>query len=100
MYNINSFLFAELMLLGFLSLLLTFGTNFVAKICIPLKLSDIMLPCKKEAVEEEEADDRRTRRLLSFDDDDDGSVVWRRALAAAASGGDDHCSQKVSNIKL
>ncbi|XP_058785566.1 MLO protein homolog 1-like [Vicia villosa] len=78
---------AELMLLGFLSLLLTFGTKYIAKICIPPTLGDSMLPCKKEEVEEESKDDRR--RLLSFDD----NVVWRRGLAAA-SGGDDYCSQK------
>ncbi|CAK8569201.1 unnamed protein product [Lathyrus sativus] len=79
---------AELMLLGFISLLLTFGTKYIAKICIPPSLGDSMLPCKKEEVEEESKDDRR--RLLSFDD----NVVWRRSLAPAASGGDDYCSQK------
>lgn len=82
--------FAELMLLGFISLLLTFGTKYIAKICIPVKLGDSMLPCKKERVEEDSKDDRR--RLLSFDDD---NLVWRRSLAAAA-GGDDYCSNKVS----
>ncbi|CAL5205555.1 unnamed protein product [Lathyrus oleraceus] len=79
---------AELMLLGFISLLLTFGTKYIAKICIPPTLGDSMLPCKKEEVEEDSKDDRR--RLLSFDD----SIVWRRGLASAASGGDDYCSQK------
>ncbi|XP_004500844.1 MLO protein homolog 1-like [Cicer arietinum] len=79
---------AELMLLGFISLLLTFGTKYIAKICIPVKLGDSMLPCKKERVEEDSKDDRR--RLLSFDDD---NLVWRRSLAAAA-GGDDYCSNK------
>lgn len=83
---------AELMLLGFISLLLTFGTKYIAKICIPPTLGDSMLPCKKEEVEEDSKDDRR--RLLSFDD----SMVWRRGLASAASGGDDYCSQKVSKI--
>ncbi|KAI5402622.1 MLO protein homolog 1 [Lathyrus oleraceus] len=79
---------AELMLLGFISLLLTFGTKYIAKICIPPTLGDSMLPCKKEEVEQDSKDDRR--RLLSFDD----SIVWRRGLASAASGGDDYCSQK------
>ncbi|PNX61452.1 MLO protein 1-like, partial [Trifolium pratense] len=78
----------ELMLLGFISLLLTFGTKYVAKICIPSNLGDIMLPCKKGEVEQESKDDRR--RLLSFDDE---NMVWRRSLAAAA-GGDDYCSKK------
>jgi mlo protein len=81
------------MLLGFISLLLTFGTKYVAKICIPSHLGNIMLPCKKaEAKKEDSTDDRR--RLLSFDDE---NMVWRRSLAAAA-GGDDYCSKKVSNI--
>ncbi|AES74105.1 hypothetical protein MtrunA17_Chr3g0144171 [Medicago truncatula] len=79
----------ELMLLGFISLLLTFGTKYIAKICIPNKLGDSMLPCKKGEVEEESKDDRR--RLLSFDFDE--NVVWRRGLAPAA-GGDDYCSNK------
>ncbi|XP_058785567.1 MLO protein homolog 1-like isoform X1 [Vicia villosa] len=78
---------AELMLLGFLSLLLTVGTNYIAKICIPLTFGDIMLPCKKEKVGKVSKDNRRG--LLSFDD----NVVWRRGLAAA-SGGDDYCSKK------
>ncbi|KAL5778395.1 hypothetical protein ACOSP7_011321 [Xanthoceras sorbifolium] len=38
----------ELMVLGFISLLLTFGQNYIASICIPLKVADTMLPCLKE----------------------------------------------------
>lgn len=83
--------FAELMLLGFISLLLTFGTKFIAKICIPVSVSDTMLPCKKKVEEHEDPKDDR-RRLLSFDE----NVVWRRGLAAAY--GDDHCSPKVREI--
>lgn len=42
----DSFLFpAELMVLGFISLLLTFGQNYIAKICIPEKAGNTMLPC-------------------------------------------------------
>ncbi|CAL5383321.1 unnamed protein product [Camellia sinensis] len=36
---------AELMVLGFISLLLTFGQHYIANICIPIKLADTMLPC-------------------------------------------------------
>ncbi|XP_059637722.1 MLO-like protein 9 [Cornus florida] len=36
----------ELMVLGFISLLLTFGQNYIAKICIPIKVANTMLPCK------------------------------------------------------
>ncbi|CBI40748.3 unnamed protein product, partial [Vitis vinifera] len=35
----------ELMILGFISLLLTFGQNYISKICIPSDLADTMLPC-------------------------------------------------------
>lgn len=37
----------ELMVLGFISLLLTFGQNYIAKICIPLKIAKTMLPCPR-----------------------------------------------------
>lgn len=33
------------MILGFISLLLTFGQNYISKICIPSDLADTMLPC-------------------------------------------------------
>ncbi|KAK2660928.1 hypothetical protein Ddye_007461 [Dipteronia dyeriana] len=39
---------SELMVLGFISLILTFGQNYIAKICIPLEVADTMLPCLKE----------------------------------------------------
>ncbi|XP_029128021.1 MLO protein homolog 1 [Cajanus cajan] len=76
---------AELMLLGFISLLLTFGTKYVAKICIPESFGDTMLPCKKVKPDD---DSNGRRRLLSLDE----SVEWRRVLEAA-SGGGDSCSQ-------
>eukprot|EP00257_Ricinus_communis_P015511 XP_015573442.1 MLO protein homolog 1 [Ricinus communis] len=97
---------AELMLLGFISLLLTVGTKYIAKICIPAKYGDDMLPCKsgyEESYSDKgggssgadggdngngDGDDRR-RKLLSFA----GDVIWRRGLAAAA-GGDDYCAKK------
>lgn len=37
--------FAELMVLGFISLLLTFGQNYISKVCIPMKYGRTMLPC-------------------------------------------------------
>ncbi|KDP36763.1 hypothetical protein JCGZ_08054 [Jatropha curcas] len=86
---------AELMLLGFISLLLTVGTKYIAKICIPAKYGDDMLPCKTNYDNNDEGDgnddngnDRR-RKLLSLA----GNVVWRRVLAAAG-GGDDYCNKK------
>lgn len=38
----------ELMVLGFISLLLTFGQNYISSICIPIHLADTMLPCHQE----------------------------------------------------
>ncbi|KAL3736474.1 hypothetical protein ACJRO7_025422 [Eucalyptus globulus] len=35
----------ELMVLGFISLLLTFGQTYIAKVCIPERAADTMLPC-------------------------------------------------------
>ncbi|KAK7409854.1 hypothetical protein VNO78_00215 [Psophocarpus tetragonolobus] len=35
----------ELMVLGFISLLLTFGQNYISKVCIPQRYSTTMLPC-------------------------------------------------------
>lgn len=90
------------MLLGFISLLLTVGTKYIAKICVPAKYGERMLPCKSIYEEEghkgkgkggggggDNGDDDR-RKLLSFA----GDVVWHRVLAAAA-GGDDYCGKKV-----
>ncbi|KAG0494141.1 hypothetical protein HPP92_005135 [Vanilla planifolia] len=36
---------AELMILGFISLLLTFGQNYIAGVCIPETAANTMLPC-------------------------------------------------------
>ncbi|XP_047163156.1 MLO protein homolog 1-like [Vigna umbellata] len=86
---------AELMLLGFISLLLTFGTQYIAKICIPASAGDIMLPCKKVEALTNPDDSNGGRKLLYFED----NMEWRRVLATASSGGD-YCSQngKVSLI--
>ncbi|OMP09615.1 Mlo-related protein [Corchorus olitorius] len=40
---------AELMVLGFISLLLTFGQSYISRICIPTKVADTMLFCAKRA---------------------------------------------------
>ncbi|KAK3232030.1 hypothetical protein Dsin_003911 [Dipteronia sinensis] len=57
---------AELMLLGFISLLLTVGSTLIYKICIPARYGKYMLPCED---------------------------MTRRVLAAGAVGGD-YCSNK------
>ncbi|GER43942.1 MLO-like protein [Striga asiatica] len=36
---------SELMILGFISLILTFGQNYITRICIPERYANTMLPC-------------------------------------------------------
>ncbi|GLT94546.1 hypothetical protein SLE2022_122820 [Rubroshorea leprosula] len=43
----------ELMVLGFISLLLTFGQSYISRICIPVKLADTMLFCPKRVAHQE-----------------------------------------------
>ncbi|TKY70228.1 MLO protein 8 [Spatholobus suberectus] len=62
---------AELMILGFLSLLLTFGQSYIVKICISEKIASKMLPCPYNSESNSEEENRR--KLLSYE---------RRYLAA------------------
>nr|XP_043636910.1 MLO-like protein 10 [Erigeron canadensis] len=61
---------AELMVLGFISLILTFSQYYIAKICIPISVADTMLPCAKR----QNHDKKEERRLLLWYDE-------RRSLA-------------------
>lgn len=87
------------MVLGFISLLLTFGQSYISKICIPERLADTMLFCPKKHHhghhgDHEESDDGHHRRLFSYDDDDDDDV--RRFLAG--DGGASACKHVSSFI--
>ncbi|KAK9069388.1 hypothetical protein SSX86_011291 [Deinandra increscens subsp. villosa] len=53
---------AELMILGFISLILTFSQYYIAKICIPIDVADTMLPCAKKGKYAKEG--KGARRLL------------------------------------
>nr|XP_043615552.1 MLO-like protein 9 [Erigeron canadensis] len=63
----------ELMILGFISLLLTFCQNYIASICVSKALTKDFLPCKKKPDDQPPADDddieidTRRRRLLWYD---------------------------------
>ncbi|KDP43787.1 hypothetical protein JCGZ_22414 [Jatropha curcas] len=57
---------SELIVLGFISLLLTFGQTYITKICIPQKVADTMLPCRADGVNDETEEGHR-RRLLWFE---------------------------------
>lgn len=66
----------ELMVLGFISLLLTFSQSYISKICIPSRVADTMLPCKPE--NNNPAPKEEHRRMLLWTD--------RRALLSDSSG--------------
>lgn len=63
---------AELMVLGFISLILTFTQTSISNVCIPAKLADTMLPCPpvhsvhhgEESKPEAKSEDSHHRRLL------------------------------------
>ncbi|XP_054813846.1 MLO-like protein 6 [Prosopis cineraria] len=85
---------SELMLLGFISLLLTVGQSLITRTCISEQVANTWHPCSDELDEEEEqaAEDSETtgRRLLAALLDPD-SATSRRVLAAG--GGDDNCPE-------
>jgi hypothetical protein len=69
--NVNFFWFAELMILGFISLLLTFGQSYIVKICIPSNVADKFLPCPYRSNndannDKEHPNDKEHRRKLLF----------------------------------
>ncbi|XP_055834236.1 MLO-like protein 2 isoform X1 [Solanum dulcamara] len=80
---------AELMLLGFISLLLTVGQDPISNICVSEKIASTWHPCSKQKEAEMNkynSDDGHRRRLLTASH---GGV--RRVLAAA---GTDKCADK------
>ena len=89
-------LFSELMLLGFISLLLTVGQGPISNICIPKAVGATFHPCNKkqesklDKEKENTSDGYGHRRLLTISDLGGGGST-RRVLAAA---GDDKCADK------
>ncbi|KAF3321089.1 MLO-like protein 8 [Carex littledalei] len=59
----------ELMILGFISLLLVFFQNYIAEICIPESAGNTMLPCHRRA----KVSEKNSRRLLWEETMDFGS---------------------------
>ncbi|KAK0596460.1 hypothetical protein LWI29_015874 [Acer saccharum] len=82
----------ELMLLGFISLLLAVSQNAIAKICIPQHLSTEWMPCKKQ----EDNQTKTTSHFFSFISPDG---IRRHLLAEASSSSQDYCSQKIRQWK-
>ncbi|VVA93860.1 unnamed protein product [Arabis nemorensis] len=91
---------AELMLMGFLSLLLTIGQDYISQICISKSIAASMHPCSaselaritkkkptKDAVNEGEEEENSGRKLLELVE----SFIPRRSLATK---GYDKCAEK------
>ncbi|KVH90472.1 hypothetical protein Ccrd_007498 [Cynara cardunculus var. scolymus] len=87
---------SELMLLGFISLLLTVGKSTITDICISKTLGETWLPCSKKDIEEmdghhgangEEIIHRRFLSLFASN-----VTAPRRVLSAASSG--DRCKEQ------
>ncbi|XP_021911857.1 MLO-like protein 12, partial [Carica papaya] len=74
---------AELMLLGFISLLLTVFQGYISQICIPESVAATWHPCNKEQEQKKNSKDSSNsgRRLLDFADSE--YYDPRRSLAAA-----------------
>ncbi|KAI3450534.1 hypothetical protein Pfo_007199 [Paulownia fortunei] len=82
---------SELMLLGFISLLLTVGQGLISDICISKEVGATWHPCNKKQEESKypskNIGDESRRKLLTTD----GGGSFRRILAA---GGTDKCAAK------
>lgn len=92
------FVFAELMLLGFISLLLTVTQNGIIKICVPESWTHHMLPCSLEDKEESEGSKTPTEHFQTFFSFSGVSGTARRLLdenqhATEAKPG--YCAAKV-----
>ncbi|CAN6302456.1 unnamed protein product [Urochloa humidicola] len=82
---------AELMLMGFISLLLAVGQTPISRICIPTKAGSVMLPCKANKDDDAKSSGDARRRLLWYPGEEFNH--HRRFLAGAAAG-DDYCASK------
>ena len=81
---------AELMLLGFISLLLTIGQGPISNICVSEKVANSFLPCRKNSSSGSSSPDGDSsrRKLLQFAYSDPS---YRRILAGGSS---DKCVEK------
>ncbi|KAA8537383.1 hypothetical protein F0562_026930 [Nyssa sinensis] len=78
---------AELMVLGFISLLLTFGQNFISNICIPVKFADTMLPCsQKVAHGSAHSPDAKHKPPQKAEPEHHRRLLWNERRILAGSG--------------
>ncbi|MFQ6647306.1 hypothetical protein Gotur_021504 [Gossypium turneri] len=86
---------AELMLMGFISLLLTVTQSLISDICIPRSTANTWHPCDQQA-EAQKYGQISGRKLVEFsddDDDDDTTYIPRRSLATSKY---DKCQEKAN----
>ncbi|OVA14702.1 Mlo-related protein [Macleaya cordata] len=75
----------ELMLLGFISLLLTVFQGLISHLCIPKSLTVHMLPCKKES---------STSDLVIHNNEAfSPATMWHGRRLLSTGGGSDHCAK-------
>lgn len=64
-FSVFGILWSELMLLGFISLLLTATSSVIANICIPSKFNEsAFAPCTRSEIDEEKDNSSLERKLL------------------------------------
>lgn len=98
--ELSSFLLlTELMLLGFISLLLTVSQNFIAKICVPENVVNDLLPCNLSDKKTEEGlkSNSTTSHFQSFFPGTISGTV-RRLLAETSEANLGYCAKKVTFI--
>ncbi|KAL4386850.1 hypothetical protein GQ457_09G028840 [Hibiscus cannabinus] len=82
---------AELMLMGFISLLLTVFQGPISEICIPKHIADTWHPCDKKTETKKYSEKNPGRKLVEFSDDGfDPYYVPRRSLASKS----DKCAEQ------
>ncbi|KAH0464208.1 hypothetical protein IEQ34_006994 [Dendrobium chrysotoxum] len=89
----------ELMLMGFISLLLVVFQGAIQKICIPESYTHHMRPCKSKDLAGEGGEVGAVRGTAHYRTDFFAGVVGggRRLLAGGGSG-TEHCAKKASSI--
>lgn len=101
-FLLGCFDFAELMLLGFISLLLTVSQGTISKICVPEHVITNMLPCdlseKRKGGEESNTTATTEHFQRFFTTGISGTA--RRLLAESTESQIGYCAKKVLNYRL
>lgn len=91
------------MVLGFISLLLTFGQSYIARICIPNKVADTMLPCAKHAQGSHNTEGEANEPGVGVKSKGEGGhrrLLWyEHRMLQGAGGGTKHKCHEVSTSR-